>query len=147
MLRIAITAIAAYAIFGHVLIPVRFAGRSMEPTYRNGGFGFCFRLAYLFSDPERGDVVFVRFSGTSVMLLKRVVANAGETVEFKNGALFVNGSNLEEPYVRSPSDWNLPAREVGPNQVYVVGDNRSVPIDRHDFGQVPQNRIMGAPLW
>ena len=147
VIRIALTAVIAYAVFGYVCIPVRFSGRSMEPTYQDGGVGFCLRFAYLFSAPERGDVVFARFSGTKVMLLKRVVAKAGETVEFRNGVLYVNGVKLEEPYVRYPCDWNLPPRKVGPNHVYVVGDNRSVPIERHDFGQVSENRIMGVPLW
>ncbi len=147
IIRITLTAAIAYVVFGHVCIPVRFAGRSMEPAYRNGGFGFCFRPAYLFSAPERGDVVVARFSGTKIMLLKRVVAKAGETVEFRNGALYVNGKKLEESYVEYPCDWNLPSRKVRPNHVYVVGDNRSVPIDRHDFGQVSAHRIMGVPLW
>lgn len=119
----------------------------MEPTYGSRGINFCWRLRYLFSKPKRHDVVVVRFAGTKVMLLKRVVGLEGERVEFRDGKLFVNGSLLEEPYVRHPCNWNLSPRIVDNNCVYVVGDNRSMPIENHYFGQASVGRIIGGPLW
>ena len=79
----------------------------MEPTYRNGSFNFCWRLAYIFSEPERYDVVVIRFTGKKVMLLKRIVALDEEWVEFRSGKLFVNGKEIDEPYIRYPYKWNL----------------------------------------
>jgi len=119
----------------------------MEPTYRNGSFNFCFRWRYLFSSPRRDDVVAVRLAGKKVMLLKRVVALGGEQVEFRNGKLFVEGKKMDEPYVRYPCDWDLSPRRVEKDGVYVIGDNRSMPIENHHFGQVSTKRIMGAVLW
>jgi signal peptidase I len=119
----------------------------MKPTYRGRGINFCWRLRYLFSKPKRHDVVVVRFAGSKVMLLKRVVGLEGERVEFRDGKLFVNGSPLEEPYVRYPCNWNIPPRKVDNDCVYVVGDNRSMPIENHYFGQVSMERIMGGPVW
>ncbi len=113
----------------------------------NGTFNFCFRLRYIFSNPERHDVVTIRLAGQKVMLLKRVVALEGDIVEFRNGKLFVNGKMTNEAYVRYPSDWNLPPRKVDKNHIYVVGDNRNVPIHIHQFGQTSVNRIIGVPLW
>ena len=81
------------------------------------------------------------------MLLKRVVGLEGEIVEFRNGELFIDQAELSEPYVKYPCDWNLPPRKVKTGNVYVVGDNRNVPIHAHDFGQTPIERIIGAPLW
>ena len=81
------------------------------------------------------------------MLLKRVVAREGEQVEFRDGELFVDGKEIEEPYVRYPCDWNLPTRQVEENHIYVVGDNRNMPIENHHFGQASKSRIMGVPLW
>jgi len=92
-------------------------------------------------------VVVVRFAGSKVMLLKRVVALEGEQVEFRDGKLFVNGRPLEEPYVRRPSNWNLSPRTVDKKCVYVVGDNRSTPMEHHYFGQASMERIMGGPIW
>jgi signal peptidase I len=90
-------------------------------------------------------VVVVRFAGSKVMLLKRVVGLEGERVEFRDGKLFVNESPLEEPYVRLPCNWNLSPRKVDNHCVYVVGDNRSMPIEHHYFGQTSVERIMGDP--
>jgi signal peptidase I len=119
----------------------------MAPTYMDGGFNFCFKLRYIFSRPERGDIVAIRLAGESVMLLKRVVALEGDVVEFRKGDLFINGKKVEEDYSRYPSDWNLAPRTVDEGHIYVVGDNRSVLIDTHRFGQTPTDRVVGAPLW
>lgn len=119
----------------------------MEPTYRNGSFNFYWRVAYLFSEPKQYDVVLVRFAGRKVMLLKRVVALEGEQVEFRDGKLFVDGKEIDEPYVKYPCNWNLPPRQVEKGYVYVVGDNRNVPIESHQFGQAPLKRIQGKILW
>ncbi len=119
----------------------------MEPTYHDGSINFTWRLHYLLNEPERYDIVTVRFAGKKVMLLKRVVALAGETVEFKNGKLLVNGKKIEEPYVRYPCNWDLEPRLVEEGNVYLVGDNRNMPLKQHTFGQTSIKRIMGVPLW
>jgi signal peptidase I len=119
----------------------------MEPTYHDGGINFCWRVPYFFSEPKRGDVVAVRFAGSKVMLLKRVVAQEGEQVEFRDGKLFIDGKEMKEPYVRNPCNWNLPPRRVERDSVYVIGDNRDMPMENHHFGQTSKNRIMGVPLW
>jgi signal peptidase I len=143
-LRLILVALTCYLIFGHLIIPLRIQGASMEPTHRDGSFAFCWRLQYLFSQPEHSDVVTVRFSGRKVMLLKRVVALAGEKVEFRGGLLYVNGNLIEEPYVRYRSDWELPPRTVKPGHIYVVGDNRGTAINHHRFGEINMNRIVGG---
>lgn len=145
-IRLFLLALACYLIFGHVLIPLRIQGLSMEPTYHDRSFAFCWRLQYAFSPPKRFDVVTVRYSGRSVMLLKRVVALQGETVEFRKGMLYVNGKLMEEPYVRHRSGWELPPRTVAPGHVYVVGDNRGTPMAQHLFGEVDLNRIVGGVI-
>ena len=81
------------------------------------------------------------------MLLKRIIATEGETVEFKEGYLHINGKKINEPYVTGRQKWDLLPRTVKKDHVYVVGDNRNVPMKMHDFGQTPVNRIIGAPLW
>ncbi len=147
LIRVLIVALCAYVLFAHICLPFRIRGRSMEPTYRDGGVNFCWRPRYLFSEPERFDVVAVRLAGKRVMLLKRVVALAGETIEIRNGKILVDGKEIREDYVRYPCDWNLTPREVKKNSVYVVGDNRNIAMGRHDFGQTSIHRIIGAPLW
>lgn len=80
------------------------------------------------------------------MLLKRVVALQGETVEFRQGELYVNGKLLEEPYVLYRSDWELPPRAIALGHVYVVGDNRGTPMAQHKFGEINMDRIVGGVI-
>lgn len=147
LIRVLAIALTAYLFFGHIYIPLRIQGSSMEPTYRNGGLNLLSRLRYVRSRPRRFDVVAVRFTGNRLMLLKRVVALEGETIEFRDGKLFVNGKAVHEPYVRYPCDWDLPPRLVEQDSVYVVGDNRSMPMENHFFGHASLKRIIGGPLW
>ncbi len=119
----------------------------MEPTYKDGRFNFCFGLRYAFSKPSPEDVVAIRFAGKKVMLLKRVIAIEGQVIAFQNGKLFIDGKMVDEPYVKYPSNWNLSPRMVERDRVYVVGDNRNVPIGQHDFGQTSYDRIIGVPVW
>ena len=119
----------------------------MEPTYSDGGINFCWTLHFFSSQPIRYDVVAVRFAGSRIMLLKRIVALPGEWVEFREGKLWVNGKEIHEPYIRYPCHWNLGPRQVEADCVYVVGDNRNMAMERHYFGQTSRKRIMGVPLW
>ncbi len=97
--RIVIISFITWIFFSYVLIPLRIQGKSMEPTYHDGGFSFCWRQRFLLSQPNRGDVVAIRLAGRKVMLLKSVVALSGETVEFRNGRFLVNGRQVNELYV------------------------------------------------
>lgn len=147
VIRTSLVAVLAIVCFTWILIPFRIDGHSMAPTYQNGRFNFCNRLHYHFFSPSRHDVVAIRYAGTRVMLLKRILAVEGEILEFRQGQLFVDGKPVRESYITMPYDWDLGPRTVQTGHVYVVGDNRQVPILTHDFGQTPTSRIVGAPLW
>ena len=146
-LRLVGVGLSAWIFFGYICIPLRIQGKSMEPTYHDGGFNFCQSLSYMLAKPQRFDVVGVKLAGNRVMLLKRVVALSGETVEFRKGKLWVNGTLLNEPYLQYPCNWSLPPRRVKPDRVYVVGDNRSTAHQGHQFGQTSIKRIAGKILW
>jgi signal peptidase I len=147
LIRVFFVTLFIFLIFKFVFLPIRINGRSMEPTYMDGGFNFCFKLRYVFTEPKVKDVVAIRMAGERVLLLKRVVALEGDSLEFIDGVLMVNGKKISEDYLVFPSDWNLAPRTVDRGKVYVVGDNRSVPIHVHQFGQAPVKRIVGGPLW
>lgn len=147
LLRAGVLAVVSACFFYFICIPFSIHGRSMDPTYRDGGVHFCWRPHYWFSAPKAGDVVVVRLAGQRVLLLKRIVATSGQTVEFRNGKLLVNGGERTEPYLVDPYPWNLERRTVRPGNVYLVGDNRRMPQEEHDFGQTPASRILGVPLW
>ena len=120
---------------------------TMFKDLRSRGFNFGNLLAYRKHPPRRGDVVLLRYGGERWYLLKRVIAFAGETVEFINGVCLVDGQAIDEPYVKLNAGWTVPPRKVAPNHVYVMGDNRSVPFEAHVGGEIAVSRIAGRPLW
>ena len=125
LVRIVVLVAVSVVVFKFVLVPIRVEGRSMLPTYNDHGVNFVNRLAYLLHEPRRGDVVAIGLeAGYHVMYMKRIVGLPGETVAFHQGHLYINGRVLDEPYVKLPGDWEHEPEQVGPDQYYVVGDNR-----------------------
>lgn len=147
LLRVAVLAAMAFLFFRFICRPAWTNGESMLPTYQEREFLFYWQPAYWFAKPKRGDVVVIRMAGNHIFLLKRVVAHAGETIEFRDGKLLINGTPSQEEWAAlTPCDWNLEPRNVAENCVYVVGDNRSMPSSQHEFGQVELKRISGKPI-
>jgi signal peptidase I len=146
MVRAAFLIAAAVIVFKFILLPIRVQGISMVPTYKNGGVNFVNRLAFLWHEPQRGDVVAIRYAGENVMLMKRVVGLPGETVAFEGGRLVIDGHVMYEPYVKLPCSWEVETKTMRPNEYYVVGDNRSMaPLD-HEKGGAARERIVGKVL-
>ncbi len=147
-IRLGCIAVLSLLFFGFVCRPCVIRGESMEPTYPSIGFTFCWCPAFIFRSPAPGDVVVVRLIGRKYLLLKRVVAVEGDRVEFRDGVLLVNGREFKGDWKeKGPCDWQLEERIVEPGCVYVVGDNRSMSIDEHIFGQVSISRVIGVPVW
>ena len=140
--------VLAYLFFSFVLLPVRVTGISMVPTFQNGDINFINRLAYMRKEPSRGDVVGIMFSGKHMMYYKRVVGMPGETVAFDNGRIMVDGKPLPEPYLKNPDcNWSSVPRHLGPDEYYVVGDNRSMPFSDHEKGAAERKRIVGRAIF
>jgi len=146
LIRIVLLIAAVFLLRQFVLLPIRVKGPSMLPTYTENGINFVNRLAYLRSDPARGDVVAIRLAGEHVMFMKRIIGLPGETVAFHEGRVFINGQLLDEPYVKNACDWESPPKKLDPGWYYVVGDNRSMPELLHEEGRTPRERIVGKIL-
>lgn len=146
LVRIAVLVVVCVVTFKYCLLPIRVNGISMLPTFHTGQVNFINCLAYLFHEPRRGDIVSVRFAGTHVMLMKRVIGLPGETVEFHAGQAYINGQPLDESYVKFPCDWEHGPIQCSPTQYYVVGDNRSMPFELHEQGRAARERIVGKLL-
>ena len=104
--------------------------QSMDPTIRVGDKMIGNRLAYLFSDPERGDIVIFKFSETE-NYVKRVIGLPGETVTLKDGKVYIDGVALEEDYVHGQiTEPNYQDTYVVPKDSYfMLGDNRIDSLD------------------
>jgi signal peptidase I len=88
----------------------------------------------------------IAIPGMEEMLVKRVIGLPGETVEVRNGVVYVNGAPLPEPF---PHDLGTESREaivLGPLNYYVMGDNRDNSNDSRTFGPVQREYILGR-VW
>jgi signal peptidase I len=141
--RAAVLAVVCIAAYKLTLLHIRVEGISMLPAYEDGSVHYVNRLAYLWHQPQRGDVVSIRLAGIHLMYLKRIIGRPGETVAFVNGQVLIDGQVLDEPYEKLPCDWDRPPEKLGPDEYFVVGDNRSMPLELHTFGKVERNRIVG----
>lgn len=114
----------------------------MAPNYRDGQHNYIFKLAYVTHSPERGDVVGVRLSGNEY-LIKRIIGLPGDRIDFHRGTVIVNGKPLAEPYVERPLIWWLKSVQLGRDEYFVMGDNRTFSV----LGSVAKNDIVGKALF
>lgn len=122
---------------------------SMVPTLQEGDRVLVNKLSYRLHDVHRGDiVVFEAPPGQATEeihdLVKRVIGLPGETIEGRDGDIFIDGALLEEPYL---PDGTI-SKEIAPFEVpadsyYVLGDNRIASRDSTVFGPIPEDTIVG----
>ena len=113
----------------------------MQPTYRDGSLNFINRVSYSYQKPRRGDVVAVHYDGE--LLLKRIVAVPGEKVGIVGGHVFVNGKILNDTFVDSSIPSQFPITLLGPDDYFVIGDNRENTV----YAPVPRESILGKIMF
>ncbi len=122
----------AFVISNFVIINAVVPTDSMEGTIMVGDHLITNRLAYKIHNLDRGDiVVFPSPDDEELLLVKRVIGLPGETVDIIDGDVYINGDELEEPYVSSPiiDRTKNSSYEVPEGYVFVLGDNRMVSHD------------------
>lgn len=149
LIRIGVLLVLTYLALEYVVVLRKIESISMLPTFREGSIHVIYRLAYSPAHaPNRGDIVGVRTSGLTVMYVKRIIGLPGETIAIRDGQVLIDGQPLREPWVRqNPARWNLAPRRIEPGHYFVIGDNRSMSQDRHEFGAIEAGRIVGKVVW
>lgn len=125
-------------------------GRSMFPTYEDRERLIVSRVHYLVSGIQRGDVIVFNSleRPDDEMLIKRVVGMPGDTIEFRNNALYINDQLVPEPYIREcVSRCNDNSWEVPLDSFFVMGDNRDGSRDSRVFGSVPVDHVVGRVIF
>ncbi|MCL1873589.1 MAG: signal peptidase I, partial [Clostridiales bacterium] len=107
---------------------------SMYPTVQIGDRFIISKLSYIRSDPGRGDIIC--FDPPPEMprkdeLLKRVIGLPGETLEVRDGRVYINGKGLVEPYLAENPRYNYGPIEIPENCYFMLGDNRNLSTDSH----------------
>ncbi len=138
--------------------PFQVEGASMEPAFFNKEYLIVDEISYRFQEPKRGEVVvFHPPTDPSKYFIKRVIGLPGETVELINGEVKVynkahpNGWVLNESSYLDTSDYSIDEKAamtlrpvtVGPDEYFLMGDNRRASYDSRYFGPIKRDTLIG----
>jgi signal peptidase I len=119
-------------------------GQSMEPNLHSFQRVVVEKVTYRFlHGPRRGDIVIIDAPAQSDMLIKRVIALPGETVEIRNGQVYINDTPLDEPWAVNPGGGHFGPLAIPPLTIFVLGDNRGASNDSRNFGPVAIENVVG----
>ncbi|MDH4139992.1 MAG: signal peptidase I [Coriobacteriia bacterium] len=149
ILMVALAFALAQGIKAFVVQPFVIPTGSMEPTIMTGDRVLAEKISYRFHDPRQGDiVVFDDPTGRHPQLIKRVVAISGQTVDIKDGTVYVDGHPLQEPYLHGlstePGGDSIEYPFTVPDgDIWVMGDNRPNSGDSRYLGPQPVSSVKG----
>ncbi|MDZ5609029.1 signal peptidase I [Bacillus pseudomycoides] len=160
---IGITLGIAIVVRGVLFTPSLVQGESMMPTLENNERVLVNKIGFNIQGLDRFDII-VFHGKEGYDLVKRVIGLPGDTIEYKNDVLYVNGKTVDEPYLadyktevskgKLTPDFTLEQKtgktKVPEGQVFVLGDNRQVSKDSRMFGFVSEDQIVGkgeAVFW
>ena len=143
------------AVRQYVGMPIRVKGNSMLSTLHSGEVLLVSRVALHTRGIQRGDVVICHYPGrywdrwrlVRQSFVKRVVGLPGETVEIIEGVVHINGEPVEEPYLderHTRRRASMPARILGDDEYFVLGDNRDSSNDSRRIGPIRSGDLVGV---
>lgn len=146
-----LAAILAFVIRGWIAEPRFIPSDSMLPTLHVGDRLIVEKVSYQLHPPQPGDIVV--FQPPPVLqqagyradqaFIKRVIAQPGQTVQVRQGQVFVDGQPLTEPYLAEPPAYEWGPYEVPEGGLFVMGDNRNNSNDSHIWGFLPTSNVIG----
>jgi signal peptidase I len=162
-LSIAIAVVVVLAVKVEVANPYRVPSASMEPTLHcarpaagceagRSDRVVANRFIYRFRDPRRGEIVVFDAPGKTRQVcdeggtfVKRIIGLPGEVVSERNGAVYIDGRRLDEPYVEPTlrDDRTQQWPRIAPDHYFMMGDNRAHSCDSRDWGTVPRSSLIG----
>ncbi|HYF80743.1 MAG TPA: signal peptidase I [Symbiobacteriaceae bacterium] len=125
-------------------------GPSMEPTLHTFERVFVNKLVYRFRAPKPGEIIVLQDPARPQReLIKRVIAVEGETIEIRQGIVYVNGQALKEPFINTAikSNTNMEPQPVPEDHVFVMGDNRGMSFDSRNIGPIAVSKIDGKAFF
>lgn len=140
-----IALVVTLLIRGFIVDIFRIPTPSMVPTIQVEDRVVVTRFSYWFNEPERGDVIVFKYpNDTKVDYIKRLIGLPGETVEFRDNQLYINGQLIDEPYLSEKTITN----DFGPVEVpagcyFMCGDNRQNSSDSRAWGFVERDLLIG----
>lgn len=133
----------------YVFINVLVSSDSMEETLHQEDKLIASRLSYHFRSPKRGEVIaFFSPDSEEEITLKRIIALPGETIEGREGNIYIDGTLLKEDYVKEPASEDFGPYSVPKNHYFCMGDNRNNSLDSRHWQQIfiSKDKIIGPVL-
>ena len=148
--KIAVVCLFAFVFVWYFGQRVAMVGDSMSPLLNNGDVTLVNRIVYDATSPKRGDIIVFKPKGNenSHYYIKRIIGLPGETVQIKDGEVYIDGEKLQDDYGKNKiTDPGIAAEEIqlGGNEYFVLGDDRQNSEDSRmaDIGNVKRSYIYG----
>ncbi|AEV85145.1 Signal peptidase I T [Actinoplanes sp. SE50] len=122
---------------------------SMQPAYDIGDRYVLDRVAFRLTGVQRGDIVEFTMPGTDRLVIKRVIGLPGDEITCRDGQVWRNGRPLDESYLPADPGWSgtdCTPVTVPADQVYVLGDHRTVSFDSRQYGPISESALAGRVL-
>jgi signal peptidase I len=138
-----------------IILPIRLwlvqpfyvEGASMEPSFYDSEYLIINEISYRFEEPQRGEVIIFRNpQNTKIYFIKRVLGLPGETIEIKQGKVFIDDELIEESYIENFSTQSKQATILAEDEYFVMGDNRTNSFDSRSIGPIKAKHIIGK-VW
>ena len=147
---VVVAVVLAYCVNHFIIVNAIVPSSSMEKTIMTGDRVIGYRLAYSFSEPERGDIIIFKFpDDESKLYIKRLIGLPGETVEIKEGKVFVDGEALDEPYLTVTTEGTFGPYTVPEGHYFMLGDNRNNSADSRYWNNtyLAREKIVGKAVF
>ena len=149
VVSIAVAVVLAFFIRQFIVELYIVDGPSMRPTLQSQERLVVNKFIYRFRPPERGEILVFRYPrDPSRDFIKRVIATAGDTIEIKEGRVYVNDQLLREDYILEKTRTEYPKVTIPEGTIFVMGDNRNNSEDSRfpDVGFVPLKLVKGEAV-
>ncbi|MBI4188411.1 MAG: signal peptidase I [Chloroflexi bacterium] len=127
-------------------------GPSMNYSFHDGQRILVSKITYRLHEPQRGDVIILHppaeYGPQSIPFIKRIIGLPGESVEIKDGIVYIHKENgsllkLDEPYITEQTRLPFKGNKIPQNEYFVLGDNRRNSDDSRSGWTIPRQNIIG----
>lgn len=147
-----VAVIAALFINTFIVVNAQIPSGSMKDTILPGDRVFGSRLSYALGEPQRFDIIIFRYpDDESQLFIKRIIGLPGETLEIRDGHIYINGSDtpLDDVQIKEPMEGTFGPYEIPKSCYFVMGDNRNNSMDSRYWKNtfVSEDKILGKAIF
>ena len=147
-LTIIIPVVAALLIHQYLFTFARVDGTSMLDTLHENNIMGVYRLHYRLNEPQRGEIITCNYpEDGNKLFVKRIIGLPGETIEIREGTVYIDGEPIAETYLTRVDDQSMDPITLAKDEIFVMGDNRPVSRDSRAVGPLTLDEIYGRVLF